>query len=89
MDDVDGNDDGRCEGSQLGDDGVGVWADANVVVVVVDKDRGGGSRGTRRGLNDDDRRIDDRPPPRMLVSVPMPIVCYRTNSDFPGINLPP
>ena len=41
MDDVDGNNDGRCEGSQLGDDGIGVWADANVVVVVVDEDHGG------------------------------------------------
>jgi hypothetical protein len=50
---------------------------------------GGGSRGTRRGSNEDDHRIDDRLPPRMLVGVPMPVVRYCTNSDFPGINLPP
>ncbi len=50
---------------------------------------GGGGGGTRRGSNDDDRRIDDRLPPRMLVGVPMPVVRYRTNSDFPGIDLPP
>jgi hypothetical protein len=43
----------------------------------------------RRGLNDDDHRIDNRPPPSMLVGVPMPVVHYRTNLDFPGINLPP
>jgi hypothetical protein len=51
--------------------------------------RGGGGRGTRRGSNEDDCHIDDRPPPRMLVGVPMPVVRYCTNSDFPGINLPP
>ncbi len=45
MDDVDGNDDGHHEGLQLGDDGIRVWADANVVVVVVDEDCGG--RGQR------------------------------------------
>ena len=50
---------------------------------------GGGSRGMRRGSNDDDHRIDDHLPPRMLVNVPMPVVRYCTNSDFPGINLPP
>jgi hypothetical protein len=48
VDDVDGDDDGRRGGSQLGDDGVGVWADANVVVVVVDEDRGG--RGRRHAV---------------------------------------
>jgi hypothetical protein len=50
---------------------------------------GGGGGGTRRGSNDYDFRIDDRPPPRMLVGVPMTIARYRTNSDFPGIDLPP
>jgi hypothetical protein len=48
-----------------------------------------GGGGTRRGSNDNDRCIDNRPPPRMLVGVPMPILRYRTNSDFPGIDLPP
>jgi hypothetical protein len=50
---------------------------------------GGGGGGTRRGSNNDDHCIDDRPPPRMLVGVPMPVVRYRTNLDFPGINLSP
>ncbi len=50
---------------------------------------GGEDGGTRCGSNDDDRRIDDRPPPRMLVGVSMPVVRHRTNSDFPGIDLPP
>ncbi len=44
MDDVDGNDDGRRRGLQLGDDGIGVWAGANVVIVFVDKDHGGRGR---------------------------------------------
>ena len=48
MDDVDGDDDGRRGGSRLGDDGVGVRADADVVVVVVDEDRGG--RGRRHAV---------------------------------------
>jgi hypothetical protein len=48
VDDVDGNDDGRRGGLQLGDNGVGVWADADVVVVVVDEDRGG--RGRRHAV---------------------------------------
>jgi hypothetical protein len=43
----------------------------------------------RHGSNYNDHHIDDCPPPRMLVGMPMPIVRYRTNSDFPGINLPP
>jgi hypothetical protein len=38
VDDVDGDDNGCCGGSQLGDDGIGV--DANVVVVIVDKEWG-------------------------------------------------
>jgi hypothetical protein len=50
---------------------------------------GVGGGGTRRGSNDNNRRIDNRPPPRMLVGMPMPVVRYPTNSDFPGINLPP
>ncbi len=45
MDDVDGDDDGRRGGLQLGDNGIRVRADANVVIVVMDKDRGG--RGQR------------------------------------------
>ena len=44
VDDVDGNNDGRRGGLRLGDDGVGVWADANVVIIVVDEDRGGRGR---------------------------------------------
>ncbi len=44
MDDVDGDNDARREGSQSGDDGVGVRADANVVIIVVDEDRGGRGR---------------------------------------------
>ncbi len=44
MDDVDGNNDCRHGGLQSGDDGIRVWADANVVVVVVDEDRGGRGR---------------------------------------------
>ncbi len=41
VDDVDGDDDGRRGGSQLGDDGNGVWVDINVVIIVMDKDWGG------------------------------------------------
>ncbi len=41
MDDVDGNNDSRRGGLRLGDDGVGVRADANIVIVVMDEDRGG------------------------------------------------
>ena len=41
MDEVDGNNDGRCGGSHSGADGVGVWVDADVVIVIVDEDRGG------------------------------------------------
>jgi hypothetical protein len=48
--------------------------------------RGGGGGSTWRGSNDDDRSIDNRLPP---IGVPMPVVRYRTNLDFPGINLPP
>ncbi len=44
MDDVDGDDDGRCGGSQSGDNGIRVWAYAKVVVIIVDKDRGGRGR---------------------------------------------
>jgi hypothetical protein len=50
---------------------------------------GVGGGGTRRESNDDNHCIDNRPPPRMLVGVPMPVVRYRTNSDFLGIDLPP
>jgi hypothetical protein len=50
---------------------------------------GGGGGGTQHGSNNDNHRIDNRPPPRMLVGVPMPFVHYRTNLDFPGIKLPP
>jgi hypothetical protein len=50
---------------------------------------GGGGGGTQRGSNNNNRCIDDCPPPRMLVGMPMPVVRYRTDSDFPGINLPP
>jgi hypothetical protein len=51
--------------------------------------RGGGGGGTRHGSNDNNYRIDDCQPPRMLVGMPMPVVRYHTNLDFPGINLPP
>jgi hypothetical protein len=44
VDDVDCNYNSPHGGLQLGDNGVGVWADANVVVVVVDEDRGGRGR---------------------------------------------
>jgi hypothetical protein len=44
VDDGDGNDNSRRGGLQSGDDGVGVWADANVVIIVVDEDRGGRGR---------------------------------------------
>jgi hypothetical protein len=44
VDDVDGDDDGRCGGSQSGDNGIRVWAYAKVVVIIVDKDRGGRGR---------------------------------------------
>jgi hypothetical protein len=44
VDDVDCDDDGRRGGSRSGDDGIGVRADANVVVVIVDEDRGGRGR---------------------------------------------
>jgi hypothetical protein len=44
VDDVDGDDDSRRGGLQSGDDGIGVRADANVVVIIVDKDRGGRRR---------------------------------------------
>ncbi len=44
MDDVDGDNDGCRGGSRSGDDGVGVRADADVVVIVVDEDRGGRGR---------------------------------------------
>ncbi len=44
VDDVDGDNDGRRGGLQSGDNGVGVRADANVVVIVVDEDRGGRGR---------------------------------------------
>jgi hypothetical protein len=44
VNDVDCNDDGRRGGSRSGDNGIGVWADANIVVVIVDKDRGGRGR---------------------------------------------
>ncbi len=44
MDDIDGNDDSCRRKLQSGDDGVGVWADANVVIVVMDEDRGGRGR---------------------------------------------
>jgi hypothetical protein len=50
---------------------------------------GGGGGGTRRGLNDNDHRINNRPPSRMLIGVLMPAVRYHTNLDFLGINLPP
>ncbi len=50
---------------------------------------GGGGGGTRRGLNDDNYCINDPLPLRMLVGVPMPVMRYRTNSDFPGTDLPP
>ncbi len=38
MDDVDGDDKGCRGGLRSGDDGIGVWANAIVVVVVVDED---------------------------------------------------
>ena len=44
VDDVDGDDDGRRGGSQSGDNGVKVRADADIVVVNVDEDRGGRGR---------------------------------------------
>ncbi len=44
MDDVEGNNDGRRGGSRSGDNGIGVRADANVVVIVVDEDHGGRGR---------------------------------------------
>ncbi len=44
MNDVDGNDNGRHRGSQLGDNGVKVRADADVVVVVMKEDLGGRGR---------------------------------------------
>ncbi len=44
MDDVDGNDDGRRGGLRSGDNGFGVQEDANVVVIVMDKDQGGRGR---------------------------------------------
>ncbi len=44
MDDIDGDDNGHHGGSRLGDDGIGVRADANVVVVVLVEDRWGGGR---------------------------------------------
>ncbi len=40
MDYVDGDDDGRRGGLRSGDDGIGVRADADIVVVIVDEDRG-------------------------------------------------
>jgi hypothetical protein len=43
----------------------------------------------RHGLNKDNRCIGNHLPPRMLVGVPMPVMRYRTNSDFPEIDLPP
>ncbi len=48
MDDVDGDNDGCHGGLQSGDDGIGVRADADVVIVVVDEDRGG--RGRRHAV---------------------------------------
>ncbi len=45
VDAVNGNDDGCQGGSRSGDNGVEVRVDANVVVIVVDKDWGG--RGQR------------------------------------------
>ncbi len=50
VDDVDGNDNGRCGKLQSGDNGVGVWVDANIFVVLMDKDHGGGveARGVDR-----------------------------------------
>ncbi len=44
MDDIDCDDDGRRGGLRLGDDGIGVRADADVVIVVVDEDHGGRGR---------------------------------------------
>jgi hypothetical protein len=44
VDDVDGNDNGRHGGLQLEDNGIGVRADANVVVIVVDEDHKGRKR---------------------------------------------
>jgi hypothetical protein len=40
VDYVDGDDDGRRGGLRSGDDGIGVRADADIVVVIVDEDRG-------------------------------------------------
>jgi hypothetical protein len=48
VDDIDGNEDGRRRGLGSGDDGIGVWADANVVVFVMDEDCGG--RGQRHAV---------------------------------------
>jgi hypothetical protein len=44
VDDIDCDDDGRRGGLRLGDDGIGVRADADVVIVVVDEDHGGRGR---------------------------------------------
>ncbi len=44
MDDIDCDDDGCRGGSRSGDDGIEVQADANIVIIVVDKDHGGRGR---------------------------------------------
>jgi hypothetical protein len=44
VDDVDGNNNGRHGRLRSGDNGIGVRADADVVIVVVNEDRGGRKR---------------------------------------------
>ena len=77
----------------------GIWE--SFVVVDAERTGGGGPPPPRRQSSSsftsrhhhrhhrphrDDRTLYD--PPRLLVGVPMPVVHMRTNSDFPGRDLP-